>query len=119
MTVAPTIAMIDVSAAWHGTPAITYAAARPNQPALVGMCRSLQDRNLRRIALLAAYSQFFRVSGHKHTSMSPSWWPGLAVTKNRTLGSASSFASTAAVAGFNFFWPERSTIPWPGRQAVP
>src|SRR3989449_9438455 len=103
MTVAPTIAMIEVSAARHGTPASINAAARPNQRVRVGICRSFQDRNLRRIALLAAYSQFFSVSGHKHTSMSPSWCPGLAVEKNATGGSASSFASTAAVAGVNFF----------------
>src|SRR5437879_7481680 len=76
--------MIEVSAARHGTPASINAAARPNQRVRVGICRSFQDRNLRRIALLAAYSQFFSVSGHKHTSMSPSWCPGLAVTKNRT-----------------------------------
>src|SRR6267143_1370052 len=32
MTVAPTIAMIGPSAAWHATPASINAAAGPNQP---------------------------------------------------------------------------------------
>jgi hypothetical protein len=38
MTVAPTIAVIDLSAAWHGPPASINAAARPNQRVRVSIC---------------------------------------------------------------------------------
>src|SRR5712692_4437040 len=38
MTVAPTIAIIDPSAAWHGTPASINAAARPKQRVRASIC---------------------------------------------------------------------------------
>src|SRR6266705_414209 len=43
MTVAPTIAVI--SAAWHGIPASINAAARQNQRARMGICRSFLDKD--------------------------------------------------------------------------
>jgi hypothetical protein len=45
MTVAPTIAVIDLSVAWHGTPASINAAARPNQRVRMSICRSFLGKS--------------------------------------------------------------------------
>ena len=58
-------------------------------------------------------------SGARQTSMSPSRCPGLAFSKKRTSGSASSDASIGAVLGRNRLWPERRTTPVVEDQSSP